>query len=460
MNILAKLTLRFSVITASILVLFSIAIYVFSARFRSAEFYERLEGRATTTARLLVTVQEVDKTLLRIIDKNSLPALPEEQVLVFDKNNELDYSSVEEPRLDYRPDLLDRIRREGKITFKTGNIEQVGFSYHGEGNEGYVVLASAYDRFGQSKLANLRTILLLGLLVGIGIIVPTGWIYSKQALAPLASMNNQVANINAGNLDRRLDEGNRTDEIARLAMNFNQMLKRLETAFEVQQSFVANASHELRTPLAAMRSQLQVILAKDRSAGEYRSTLQSLLDDTDAFARLTTGLLHLAQSNVDNQRFRFVPCRVDEVLFSAQEELARLHPNYHFQMDYGAFPDDEEALTILGYEQLLSIAFLNFMDNACKFSPDYTVHISLISRPGQLEIQFNDNGIGIPLEEQDKIFNPFHRATNVQGVAKGHGIGLSLCQKIVQLHNGEIVLKSAPGKGSSFVVHLPLRQSI
>lgn len=460
MNILTKLTLRFSVITASILVLFSISVYVFSARFRSAEFYERLESRATTTARLLVTVQEVDKALLRIIDKNSLPALPDEQVLVFDKNNELDYSSVEEPRMTYSADLINKIRQEGKITFKTGNIEQVGFSYHGEGNEGYVVLASAYDKFGQSKLANLRTILLLGLLVGIGIIVPTGWIYSKQALAPLANMNNQVTNINAGNLDRRLDEGNRTDEIARLAMNFNQMLKRLETAFEVQQSFVANASHELRTPLAAMRSQLQVILSKDRSAGEYRATLQSLLDDTDAFARLTTGLLHLAQSNVDNQRFRFVPCRVDEVLFSAQEELARLHPNYHFQMDYGAFPDDEEALTILGYEQLLSIAFLNFMDNACKFSPDHTVQISLISKPELLELQFNDNGIGIPLDEQNKVFNPFHRAPNVQGVAKGHGIGLSLCQKIVQLHNGEIVLKSSPGKGSSFIVRFPLRQSI
>lgn len=460
MNILAKLTLRFSIITASILVLFSASIFVFSAMFRSAEFYDRLESRAITTARLLVTVQEVDKELLRIIDKNSLPALPEEQVLVFDKNNELDYSSVENPTMDYTPEFLDRVRREGKIIYKKGDVEQLAFNYKEEGYADYIVLASAYDRYGRRKLANLRMILLLGLLVGIGIIVPTGWIYSNQALAPLANINNQVASINAGNLDRRLDEGNRTDEIARLAMNFNQMLIRLETAFEVQQSFVANASHELRTPLAAMRSQLQVILAKDRSAEEYRSTLQSLLDDTDAFARLTTGLLHLAQSNVDNQRFRFVPCRVDEVLFSAQEELAKLHPDYHFQMDYGTLPDDEEALTVLGHEQLLSIAFLNFMDNACKFSPDHTVHISLLSSPKLLEIQFNDNGIGIPPDEQDKIFNPFHRAANVQGVARGHGIGLSLCQKIIQLHNGEIKLKSAPGKGSSFTIHLPLRQAV
>jgi len=459
MNILTKLTLRFSIIVASILAFFSIAVFVFSARFRVSEFYDRLESRATTTARLLVTVQEVDKALLRIIDKNSIPALPDEQVLIFDQGNELDYSSVENPNIAYSPELLDRVRRKGKLFFQNGDIEQVGLIYK-EGKEEFVVLASAYDRFGRSKLRNLRTILLVVFFMGIGITVPMGWIYSNQALAPLTNINDQVANINAGNLDRRLGEGNRTDEIARLAMNFNQMLQRLETAFEMQQSFVANASHELRTPLAAMRSQLQVILSKDRSAGEYRATLQSLLDDTAAFARLTTGLLHLAQSNVDNQRFRFVPCRVDEVLFTAQEELVRLHADYRFQMDYGTLSDDEEPLTVLGNEQLLGIAFLNFMDNACKFSPDRSVQISLISKPQSLEIRFSDNGIGIPPNEQEKIFNPFHRAANVQGVAKGHGIGLSLCQKIVQLHSGEIALKSALGKGSSFTVRLPLCQPV
>ncbi|MCF8245029.1 MAG: HAMP domain-containing protein [Saprospiraceae bacterium] len=456
MNILTKLTLRFSAIVASILTLFSVAVFVFSASFRSGEFYDRLESRAMTTARLLVTVQEVDKALLRIIDQNSIPALPEEQVLIFDKNNELDYSSVESTNKSYPPELLERVRREERILFKIGDIEQVGLMYRdGEGE--FVVMASAYDRFGRRKLKNLRTILLIGWLVGIGITVPAGLVFAKQGLAPLAKMNNQVANINAGNLDRRLDEGNRTDEIARLAMNFNLMLLRLETAFEMQQSFVANASHELRTPLAVMRSQLQVTLSKKRVAGEYRATLQSLLDDTDAFARLTTGLLQLAQSDVENQRFRFKPCRVDEALFTAQEELAKLHPNYHFQMDYAALPDDEEALTIPGNEQMLSIAFLNFMDNACKFSPDHTVQISLISTQGRLEIRFSDNGLGIPLDEQEKIYNAFHRAANVQGIAKGHGIGLSLCQKIVQLHSGEIQLKSAPGKGSVFIVRLPLQ---
>lgn len=453
MNVQTKLTLRFSIIVASILVFFSVAVYVFSARFRSAEFYERLETRATTTSRLLISVQEVDKALLRIIDQNSI-ALPQEQILVFDKNNQLDYSSVEDPDIKYSNALLDRIRRERSIRIIVGELEQIGFIYP-SGNQEFVVLASAFDKYGRSKLRNLRTILIFGLLIGLGIIILTGWIYARQALEPLANINEQVSNINAGNLDQRVDEGNRTDEIARLAMNFNKMLARLETAFEMQQSFVSSASHELRTPLAAMRSQLQVSLAKERSAEEYRSTLQSLLDDTDAFVRLTTGLLHLAQSNVEG-RFRFVPCRVDEALFNAQEELSKLHPNYHFQLDYDTLPEDEGSLTVSGNEVLLVIAFVNFMDNACKFSPDHTVRISLTSSERQVEIRFSDTGIGIPLDEQEKIFSPFHRAANAQGVAKGHGIGLSLCQRIVELHGGAIALKSASGKGSQFSVTLPI----
>src|SRR5690606_34631243 len=141
----------------------------------------------------------------------------------------------------------------------------------------------------------------------------------------------QVSKITAGNLAQRIDEGNSRDEIALLAMNFNRMLQRIEMAFEVQRSFVSNASHELRTPLAAMRSQLQVTLEKIRSPEEYQKVLQSLLEDTNSFAELTTGLLHLAQSGVENQDLLFTNVRIDEALFTAQEELARRKPEYHFQ---------------------------------------------------------------------------------------------------------------------------------
>ncbi len=455
MNILTKLTLRFSVIVASILVLFSITVYTLSSTYRQEEFYDRLENRALTTARLLLKVEEVDKYLLRIIDKNSMPALPQEEILVFDRDDILAYSSVDQPTQSYSPGLLERVRAEKNVRLTSGDFEQVAVLYS-EGDEEVVSIASAYDRYGRNKLRNLRTILISGLVVGIIIIVLTGRWFAAQVLLPLAKMNTQVSKITAGNLAQRIDEGNRKDEIARLAMNFNRMLQRLETAFEMQQSFVSNASHELRTPLAVMRSQLQVTLEKERSGEEYRQVLASLLDDTNSFAELTNGLLTLAQSGIENQRFHFSALRVDEVLFMAQEELARQKPHYHFQFDYDTLPENESALMIKGNDQLLAIAFTNFMDNACKFSSDHAVHIALSSKEESIEIRFKDKGAGIPEAELKKIFSPFYRAANAQNIAKGHGIGLSLCKKIIELHGGTISIQSQLGKGSQFDVVLPL----
>ncbi len=457
MNIRAKLTLRFSVIVATILIVFSAAVYFLSAEYRQEEFFTRLESRAITTARLFVQVQEVDQKLLRIIDQNSIHALFQEKVMIFDYKDSLLYSSLDDLNIGYSPELLNRIRKDKIIHFSNEEVESAGLVFPTSGAERpVVVISSAFDRYGRSKLNNLRDVLLAGLVLGIGIIVLAGRFFSGQMLFPLARMNAQVSEITAGNLDRRIDEGNRSDEIARLAMNFNQMLQRIETAFEIQQQFVSNASHELRTPLAAVTSQLQVALDKPRSTEEYQHILQSVFDDTQTLVQLTNGLLVLAQSDLQKSKLPFGPLRVDEVLFVAKDELAKAHPAYQFQIEYGELPEEEEALVVFGNEPLLKTVFLNLMDNACKFSSDRRVHI-LISLPGNLvEVCFTDHGIGIPPDEIEKIFTPFFRSNNAADMTRGYGIGLPLCRRIIQLHRGRIELESQLGKGSIFRVFLPV----
>lgn len=456
MNIRTKLTLRFTAIVATILVAFSLAVYFLSADYRREEFFNRLESRAVTTARLYVSVQEVDVELLRIIDKNSIHALFEEKVLIFDPSDKLVYSSLDDLEVEYSPGLLHQIRQNGKMQYTQGLIEHLGMVYKGDQGD-FVVISSAYDRYGRSKLQNLRNVLLAGLVIGILIIVATGAVFAGQVLQPLARMNAEVSSISAGNLSRRVNEGNRRDEIAQLAMNFNEMLRRLESAFEMQQQFVSNASHELRNPLAAITSQLQLMLDKKRTPEEYQQALQSLLDDTRTLVELTNGLLTLAQSGIEKQRFAFSPVRVDETLFAAQNELGKAHADYRFLIEYDTFPEDESLLIIVGNEHLLKTAFLNLMDNACKFSDDHTVQIRFAANGQAIDISFSDNGIGISPEDQEKIFNPFFRSSNVPSSARGYGIGLSLCLRIIQLHNGTITVQSSPGKGSRFVVSVPLR---
>lgn len=454
MNIRAKLTLQFSIIVASLLVLFSSAVFYFSATYRKEEFFSRLKDRALTTAKLLVTVNEVSADLLKIIDRNTINALSEEKILVFDHNNEQVYESVENEQIHITPELLARVRRLKQIQFSEGRYELFAIAYQ-NGSAEYLVFASAYDQFGRSKLNNLRNVLIIGLVVGTVVILLGGRLFAGQALVPIARLNAEVSEITAQNLNMRVNEGNRKDEIALLAMNFNQMLERLSAAFEMQRNFVSNASHELRTPLASIISQLQVSLTKDRESGEYQNVLRSVLEDTRNLSRLTNGLLELAQSSVESQKFVFKPVRIDEALFEAQEELKSQHPDYQFSIHFEMLPEDESSLQIFGNAYLLKTVFLNLMENACKFSPDKKVEIKLDFEKGKITLQFIDSGVGIPESDIQKIFEPFYRGTNVQHV-HGYGIGLSLCQKILQLHNASLGVQSKEGFGTVVTAAFPV----
>lgn len=454
MNIRTKLGFRFSAIVATILSAFCIGVYLLSADYRREEFFSRLESRAITTARLLVNVKEVDYTLLRIIDKNSIHALYEEKVMVFNSRDSLIYSSLDNPNAGYSPELLQQIRKNGILEYTNDEMEHVGLVYKSPQGD-LVVISSAYDRYGISKLQNLRSVLLMGLMVGILIIIISGYIFSGQALQPLARINEEISIIGEGNLNLRVNEGNGRDEIAQLGKNFNNMLRRLEKAFEVQRQFVSSASHELRNPLAAITSQLQMMLEKRRTAEEYERSLQSLLEDTRTLVALTNGLLLLAQSDVDKQRLLFTTVRVDELLYAAQNELRKSQPNYRFLFEYDALPEEESILSVRGNEHLLKTVFLNLMDNACKFSPDKTARIRIGADQQMVRVTVSDQGEGISHEEQAMIFTPFFRGKHATSNVPGYGIGLALCQRIVDFHGGEIMVQSQPGKGSKFTILLP-----
>jgi signal transduction histidine kinase len=456
MNIRIKLAFWFSAIAATILIAFCIGVYSLSENYRQEEFFSRLESRGITTARLFVTVKEVDKELLHIIDQNSIHALFQEKVLVFDQQDSLVYSSVDNLESKIPPTLLHSIRTNGKLEYVIGEVEHVGLTYQGQQGE-FVIVSSAYDRYGRSKLQNLRYVLVMGFLIGVLLIVIAGYVFAGQALQPLVRINEEISDIGEGNLNRRVNEGNGKDEIAQLGQNFNKMLHRLETAFGMQQQFVSSASHELRNPLAAITSQLQMMLEKRRTEEEYEQSLRSLLEDTQTLVALTNGLLLLAQSDIDKQRLLFTNVRVDELLFAAQNELRRAQPEYHFLFEYDSLPEDESTLSIKGNEHLLKTAFLNLMDNACKFSPDHTVRIRIGAEYKSVSISFADRGEGIVAEEQGLIFTPFFRGKHATSSVPGHGIGLALCQRIVQFHGGTISLQTEIGRGSQFTIHLPMR---
>ncbi|MCK7462303.1 MAG: HAMP domain-containing protein [Sphingobacterium sp.] len=150
-----------------------------------------------------------------------------------------------------------------------------------------------------------------------------GRIFADRALQPVSNIIAQVNGISITNLNERIDEGNGTDELARLAGTFNGMLQRLESAFRIQKNFIANASHELRTPLTVISGQLEVILMKARENEEYRNTIISVLDDIKNLNNLSNRLLLLAQASSEIAEITFSPLRIDDTLWNARTEILK-----------------------------------------------------------------------------------------------------------------------------------------
>lgn len=452
MKIKNRISLQFTLMVAVILLLFSIAIYTVSANYRREEFYDRLKSKARTTCRLLVKVNGIDKDLLKVIDQNTLTEMLDEKVLIFNAKNELIYSSVDDKLITYHANLLAEVREKKDMEFLQDDSETIGLLYD-EGEEPLVVLASAFDKFGRSKMKNLSETLAWGLVGGIGLTVILGIYFAGNSLRPISKINEQVSLITAQNLDQKLDEGNRKDEIAQLAINFNTVLYRLHKAFEQQKSFVSHASHELRTPLAALKSEVQLGQRFAKHNPELTEVFDNLFSDTERLISITNNLLFLARSVENMGNVKTSPVRIEDVSFSAKEELLAAHPDYTIFIDYENIPENENDTVIQGNEELLKRVLLNLMDNACKYSADHSTKLLIATNDKYCTVRVSDRGIGISSEDIPFVFDPFYRSSHTSEVP-GFGIGLSICQRIVDLHHGSISVVSKLGEGSTFTMQL------
>lgn len=453
MKIRQKLTLQFSLMAGVIMLLFSLTVYFASATYRRDDFYQRLESRAFSTARLLIEVDEIDADLLNKIEEDNPISLPDEKIIILNYKNEILYSTDTRSVIIYDEDLLTRIRTSGEVRTKSGRYELMGILFPEEYNR-FVVLSAARDIYGFDKLKNLRMILLL--INGIFLIFyyPAGWLFAARAFSPISRVIEKVEAISIASLNLRLDEGNGKDELAHLAHTFNLMLDRLETAFEVQKDFISNASHELRTPLTAIRGQLEVLLMKERPASEYREATETVLEDMRKLNRMLDRLLLMAHASSEGARAGFREVRIDEILWQAREELLKHEKDYTVTIALDESISDIENLTINGDEQLLMSAVTNIMENGCKYSPDRSVRVFLSHHEKHISVGFTDNGPGIAGDEIERIFESFYRSKSTASV-KGHGIGLSLAKKIIDIHYGEISVNSVPGEGTTIILSFP-----
>lgn len=452
MKIRSRLSLTFVGVVAAILLLFSFVVYTTAEYFRQRDFYIRLSDKAKNTARLLLEEAEINIRMLRIIERNNLTALPEEQINIYDQNNRILYSTQD--RAIVGPDVLNLIRKKKEVFFRRNKAEVVGFTYLYQ-NKDYILVASAYDQYGIEEMGHLRTIMMVGLVCSLALVGAIGWAYAGRSLRPISEVIRQVDQITASNLNQRVTAGNDHDEIAQLAHTFNLMLDRLQEGFEVQRNFVANASHELRTPLTIITGQIEVTLLKRRTVEEHEAKWKAALEVIQRMNKLTNNLLNLTLVSLEATPLKFSEVAIDEVIYQAAQMLMNRQPDYSVVFSFdGEMEMVQPSLTIEGNKSLLYSAFFNLMENGCKFSEKKRVDVMLGANAQGVMIVFKDEGIGIAEEDIKNIYEPFFRAQNVKRI-HGHGVGLPLTYRIIQLHHGQIQVDSELNQGTTFVVRLP-----
>jgi signal transduction histidine kinase len=445
MKIKNKLTLLFTLIVAIILLCLNFSIYIFSSSFTKNNFYKQLKDRALVTATVFLEADEQSADIIKSFQKKYLLALPDEIIRMYSEQDKpvfIDSTSA----VNFDKSLIDKIRKEKEYQEEDGKRQIYGIYY--QDNQGnFVIIASAINRTGIQDLRQLQKILLTGFLISLIVVFFAGRYFTKLTLKPISDIAQQANKISETNLHLRLNEWNRKDELAQLSITINGMLQRLESAFELQKNFVANASHELRTPLTSIIGNIDVTLSKSRSAEEYRSVLISVMEEADKLHKVTDGLLSLAQSNLDFSNLKKEEIRVDEMLMDIKDQMHIKRPNSNLEIIFPEMPEKPSSLTIEGDKNLLQAALLNIVDNACKFSDNKAVTASLIINERDILIKVEDNGIGINKDELPHITETFYRADNAR-VYSGYGIGLALADKIIKLHEGKLTIFSELNKGT------------
>jgi signal transduction histidine kinase len=453
MNLKLRFSLIFTVLVSSLLGVCFIIVYFFYADYRKDDFYERLRTKCTNTFQLLFEIENIDHDLLKVIDIHTLNALFDEKVLIFDDNNKIIYSSIDDKKITYSIAMLNDARRQGEIFRTEGNNQVLGIAIKLD-NKQYVALASAYDKYGLRKMEALEYILTTTFIIALFLTGVLSFIYVGGLIKPLESLTAQIRMISENNLKDRLQTRNQDDEISALAMNFNEMLDRLDRAFAMQKSFVQHASHELRTPIASMIAQTESALGKDLSQDDYKVMLRSLLEDQQELAELVNSLLLLSKYEQLHFQKDWKIVRLDEIIYKSMDVAQSLHPEAVMKFDFFQMPDEGNVLNVKGQDILLQSAFGNLIKNACQYAEDDPIHIVLNFSETALSVEITNIGPELNPTEIEQLFTPFFRGANASS-KKGFGLGLSICNRIITLHNGSLSYDSPSPRINRFTIILP-----
>jgi signal transduction histidine kinase len=235
----------------------------------------------------------------------------------------------------------------------------------------------------------------------------------------------------------------------------NGMIARLESSFKRMAEFTADASHELKTPICAMRGEAEVLLSKERKAEEYQEGLAHFMEQFDRLNHMINDLILLSKFDATQVELRMTPLRLDVLIKDLCHVFQILAEQKNIRFETGTTGE----VTLVGDKARLQQLFTNLIDNAIKYTFQGSIQIDLEKNDEMAMVKVRDTGIGIPQEEQKKIFKRFYRVDKSRSRETGGvGLGLSIVEWIAHAHHGKIEVDSELNKGSTFIVYLPLQK--
>ena len=326
-----------------------------------------------------------------------------------------------------------------------------------------------YDRDGRPYILQLGMSLqetdttLQHLLSILGALLPSllvtlsllGYVFMKRVFSPVKRMVALTKQITAEDLSHRLDPAESRDEIGELAATLNDMITRLERSFKQIAQFSGDVAHELKTPLAELKCNAEVALRHERPVEEYRDALRHVIADVEQLQKIIEDLLLLAKLDAQALALTFAPVELNDVFLEAFEALHPSAAQKHLAVRF----EEIDAASIPGERRLLLRAFTNLILNAIQYTPDGSeIRFALRRHAEEAIFTISDTGIGIPAEALPAIFDRFYRVEQSRSHATGgSGLGLSIVQKIVEIHHGTITVSSIVNAGTTFDLKFPCR---
>ena len=343
-----------------------------------------------------------------------------------------------------------RTRKDYRTAGKVFSL--IAFNEHPSGK--VYTLQLAQDRSSDEQVERNFALLFIAVLFG-GVVASAliAIIVTRRGLRPLREMAESLSRIGPDQLKERLGSTGWPRELQPLVTAFDEMLKRLDDSFTRLSQFSADLAHELRTPIANMLGEAQVALTRDRTAADYRETIESNVAECERLSRIVDNLLFVAR--VDAAREPIARKRFDAR--AAVEKIAEF---------YQTVADDHHVtINCSGDGQmyadpdLFERAVGNLLDNALRFTPEHgSIRVAVSKRNGDFEVTVSDNGSGIAAEHLPRVFDRFYRAESSRS-SDGAGLGLALVKSIVELHGGSAAIQSELNHGTTVVLRFPAAPS-